>query len=376
MKIIEREIGYKIKEFIDLGKAIVIMGPRQVGKTTLLNNIFSQRNDVLWLNGDDGDVQSNFDNENIQTFKNYLNNKKVLIVDEAQRIENIGLKLKILQDNLGNEYQIIATGSSSFDLSNKINEPMTGRKWELKMFPVTFKEMVKHTDLLTEKRMLNNRLLYGYYPDVINNPGKEKLILREIANDNLYKDIFKWENIKKPTALIKLLVALAHQVGSQVNISELSQLLSLDRKTVERYLTFLEQAFIIFRLGTYSQNLRNELKMSEKYYFYDVGIRNSLLGNFENINIRSDIGELFENFVIAELIKTNEDLSFLFPGYFWRTKDGQEVDYVEDKNGKIVAYEFKWNPKAKGKIPKLFLETYNPKIAKILNRDNFYEVLI
>ena len=261
------------------------------------------------------------------------------------------------------------------DLANEINEPMTGRKWIYKMFPLSFAEMVDHTNLVEEQMNLENRLLYGYYPDVVRSPGNEREILNALANDNLYKDIFKWENIKKPLVFEKLVKALAMQVGSQVSINELSNLCAADNKTIERYIRLLEQTFTIFRLGSFSTNLRNELKSSEKYYFYDVGIRNAVIGAFEPVGIRQDMGHLFENFVIAELAKKLMPGSVGSFGYFWRTTAQQEVDFVTESGKNIIAYEIKWNPKVKAHLPKTFIEKYNP-VIKFINRENFHEVLI
>jgi predicted AAA+ superfamily ATPase len=251
---------------------------------------------------------------------------------------------------------------------------MTGRKWTYKMFPLSFAEMAGHTNLVEERMNLENRLLYGYYPDVVNNPGDEREILNVLANDNLYKDIFKWENIKKPLVFEKLVKALAMQIGSQVSINELSNLCSADNKTIERYIRLLEQTFTIFRLGSFSTNLRNEIKSSEKYYFYDVGIRNAVIGAFEPVGVRQDIGHLFENFIIAELAKRLIPGAVGSFGYFWRTTQQQEVDFVTTSGENITAYEIKWNPNVKARFPKTFVEKYNPAV-KFINRENFHEVL-
>jgi predicted AAA+ superfamily ATPase len=373
--IIERSIKADIEKKLFSEKAIVVFGARQVGKTTLLHDLFDKRNDVLWLNGDDAAAIALFEDVTAQKFNSVVGQNKILVVDEAQRIQNIGLKLKIIHDKLKSKFQIIATGSSSFDLANEINEPMTGRKWTYKMFPLSFAEMVRHTNLIEEQMNLENRLLYGYYPDVVNNPGEEQAILRELANDNLYKDIFKWENIKKPVVFEKLVRALALQIGSQVSINELSNLCNADNKTVERYIRLLEQSFVIFRLGSFSTNLRTELKSSAKYYFYDVGIRNAVIEAFETVGIRQDIGHLFENFIIAELAKKLMPCSVGSFGYFWRTTQQQEVDFVTMSGRNITAYEIKWNPGVKAHISKTFAEKYNPSV-KFINRENFYEVLV
>ncbi|MDR0877227.1 MAG: ATP-binding protein [Treponema sp.] len=372
--IIKRSLKSGIEAKLLSGKAIVIFGARQVGKTTLLHDLLDGRNDCLWLTGDDAATTALFEDVTASKFNSIVAHNRILVIDEAQRIQNIGLKLKIIHDALKSRFQIIATGSSSFDLANEINEPLTGRKWTYKMFPLSFTEMVNHTNLIEEQKNLENRLLYGYYPDVVNNPGEEKILLRELANDNLYKDIFKWENVKKPLVFEKLVKALAMQIGSQVSINELSNLCNADNKTIERYIRLLEQSFVLFRLGSFSTNLRNEIKSSEKYYFYDVGIRNAVIGAFEPVAIRQDIGHLFENFIIAELAKKLMPSSVGSFGYFWRTTQQQEIDFVTTSGKNITAYEIKWNPNVKVHLPKTFLEKYNP-VVKVINRENFSEVL-
>lgn len=268
-------------------------GARQVGKTTLLRKIFDHHGDMLWLNGDELDVQQLFSEVSATRLRSIIGNKKVVIIDEAQRIENIGLRLKLITDTL-TEVQLIATCSSSFDLANKVNEPLTGRKWEYRMFPVSFTEMVDHHGLLEEKRLLKHRMVFGYYPDVITNEGEEKEILKQLSDSYLYKDILMWEQIQKPDKVLKLLQALAFQLGAQVSYNELGQICGLDSKTVEKYIILLEQTFVIFRLSSFSRNLRNELKSSKKFYFYDNGIRNALIANFNFVESRSDAGALWE----------------------------------------------------------------------------------
>lgn len=263
---IERVLENIIKTKLHTGKAIVLLGARQVGKTTLLKRIFGTADEVLWLNGDELDVQAIFSAISATRLKAIFGKKKIVIIDEAQRINDIGLRMKLITDQIP-EVQLIVTGSSSFELANKINEPLTGRKWEYKMFPLSFGEMVAHHGLLEEKRLLAHRMVYGYYPDVVNNAGIEKEILKQLSNSYLYKDVLLLEQIKKPEGLIKLLQGLSYQVGSQVSYNELSKLTGLDAKTVEKYIEVLEQTFIIFRLGSFSRNLRSELKIKQKNIF-------------------------------------------------------------------------------------------------------------
>lgn len=372
---IHRTLHNIVLSKLNKDKAIILMGARQVGKTTLLKQLFQESLDVLWLNGDELDVQNLFENISSTRLKLIFGGKKYIIIDEAQRIKDIGLKLKLITDQLP-QIQLIATGSSSFDLANQVNEPLTGRKWEYKMYPLSFEEMVNYHGLLDEKRLLQHRLVYGYYPDVVNNPGNEKEILKQLSDSYLYKDILMWEQIKKPDKLLKLLQAIAFQIGSQVSFSELGQICSLDTKTVEKYIVLLEQCFVIFRLGSFSRNLRNELKNSKKIYFYDNGIRNALIADFSLLENRQDIGALWENFLISERKKRQEYHLLWKNNWFWRTTDQKEIDYIEEGDGQINAYEFKWNPAAKYKIPKKFLETYPNATFNLVHRDNMEEFLL
>ena len=369
-RILEKTILGKLGK----GKAIILTGPRQVGKTTLIKELFKESPDVLWLNGDEFDIQSLFENISSTRLKTIFGNSKIVVIDEAQRIKDIGIKLKLITDQLP-EIQLIATGSSSFDLSNQVNEPLTGRKWEYKLYPLSFAEMVNHHGFLEEKRYLPHRLVYGYYPEVINNPGSEKETLKQLSDSYLYKDILMWEQIKKPEKVLKLLQALSFQVGSQVSYSELGQICGLDSKTVEKYIWLLEQCFVIFRLGSFRRNLRNELKQSKKIYFYDNGIRNALISDFSLAENRADIGALWENFLVSERVKKIEYNLLWSKSWFWRTVDQKEIDYIEESDGIINAYEFKWNSSAKPKFPKQFQESYPESSFEIINQTNFEKFL-
>lgn len=351
------------------------MGARQVGKTTLLRQIFEKEESLLWLNGDETDVQALFKDISATRLKAIFGNKKYIIIDEAQRIPDIGLRLKLITDQIP-DIQLIATGSSSFDLANKVNEPLTGHKWEFKMYPLSFGEMVNHHGLLDEKRLIPHRLVYGYYPEIVANPGDEKDLLKQLSDSYLYKDILMWELIKKPDRLLKLLQAIAYQVGSQVSYSELGQICGMDSKTVEKYISLLEQTFIVFRLSSFSRNLRNELKNSKKIYFYDNGIRNALIANFSQVETRTDVGALWENFLISERIKFLHYSNAWTNYWFWRTKEQKEIDFIEESDGLIKAYEFKWNPDAKYKKPSLFLDNYTGSSFEVIHRDNVETFLL
>jgi uncharacterized protein len=372
---VKRLLEENILAKLNKEKAIILLGPRQVGKTTLLKALFKNATETIWLNADEIDVQSLFANISAKRLQAIIGNKKIIIIDEAQRIPEIGLRMKLITDQMP-EVQLIATGSSAFELSNKLNEPLTGRKWEFKMYPISFQEMVNHHGLLDEMRLLPHRLIYGYYPDVVNHPGNEKEILKQLSDSYLYKDILLIDQIKKPEALVKLLQALAFQVGSQVSYHELAQVCGLDGKTIEKYMMLLEQSYIIFRLTSFSRNLRNELKKSRKIYFYDNGIRNALIANFNQIENRTDIGALWENYLVSERVKYLAYQQKWVNHWYWRTTEQQEIDYLEEENGKLTAYEFKWNPTAKVSIPNAFKQSYPLAEINILHRENFYEFLV
>lgn len=372
---IKRYLESIIEERMGHGKAIVLFGARQVGKTTMLKNLLAGRDDVLWLNGDEQDVRNLFENVSSTMLKTIIGKKSVVVIDEAQRISDIGIGIKLITDNIP-DVQVLATGSSSFDLSNKINESLTGRKIEYWMYPLSFGELVEHHGLLEEKRLLAHRLIYGSYPDVINNVGDERMILTELANSYLYKDILMFDKIKKSDKLVKLLQALAFQMGSEVSYNELAQTCGLDPKTVESYVTLLEQSYIIFRLGSFSRNLRNELKFARKIYFWDCGIRNAVIGNYQMLESRLDTGALFENYMVAERLKKLRYEKSYAKSYFWRSKLKQEIDYIEEMDGQLSAVEFKWNPNRKAAMPLSFSRSYPDVDFKVVTRDNFETYLL
>ncbi|HKK66729.1 MAG TPA: ATP-binding protein [Bacteroidales bacterium] len=367
---INRVLKGKILNKFNSGKAVIIMGARQTGKTTLLRQLFKGVENVYFLNGDETDVQALFEEANSDLFKAHFSGFEYVVIDEAQRISDIGIKLKLITDQL-TDVQLFATGSSSFDLANKINEPLTGRKWEYRLFPLSFLEMVDHHGILKERRLLNHRLIYGYYPDVVMHEGNEKETLRQLSDSYLYKDILMWENIKKPDKLLKLLQALALQIGNEVSYNELGKTVGLDNQTVEKYIQLLEKTYIIFRLGAFSRNLRKELKKGRKIYFYDNGIRNALITNFSPASNRNDMGALWENFMISERQKHIHYENIWANCHFWRTQDQQEIDYIEEMDGKMYAFEFKWNPEATQKLSKTFSAAYPNHEYSIINPSNF-----
>ena len=373
---IHRILEEQVTSLLGSGKAIIIMGARQVGKSTLLETIFRHHENVLWITGDDLDIQELFSQMTSTRLKALLGNSKTLIIDEVQRIPDIGLRLKLITDQIKN-VQVIATGSSSFELASKVNESLAGRKREFRMFPMSFGEMVSHTNLLEESRLIPHRMVFGYYPEVVSNPGNENAILKELSDSFLYKDILSLENINKPDKIVRLLKALAFQIGSLVSYNEVGQLVGLDSKTVERYIDVLEKSYIIFRIGTFSRNLRNELKASRKIYFWDLGIRNYLIGNLSQVENRTDTGSLWENFIIAERLKRNIYRGSMAQYWFWRTLQQKEIDYLEEENGQIHAYEFKWNDKkANVRAPESFARAYSDASFQVITPKNADEFLL
>ena len=371
---INRFLQPQLESMLGSHKAIILMGARQVGKSTLLQLLLGQRQDVLWLNGDNNDVQTLFTAISAERIHSLMGTKRVLVIDEAQRIPNIGVQLKIIIDQLS-DVQVIATGSSSFELASKVNEPLTGRKREFKLYPLTFSEMAEHSSLIEELRLIPHRLVYGYYPEVVANPGQEANILKELTDSYLYRDILTLDKVAKSDKLVLLLKALAMQIGSQVSYNELSGLVGIDAKTIERYITVLEQSYIIFRLGSFSRNLRNELKFSKKIYFWDMGIRNAVIGNFSLAETRSDIGAMWENFAIAERMKQINYRHPFAQSYFWRTKQQTEIDYIEELDGSFQAFEFKWNERKSPRCPLAFSNAYPDASFSVITPSNIDDFL-
>lgn len=354
-------------------KVILLIGARQVGKTTLLKEVIKTIDaPSIWLNADEADITSAFISATTSTQLLQLigSKTKLVIIDEAQQIPDIGKKLKLIHDTHP-EIQLIATGSSAFDLQNNTAEPLTGRKKIFYLFPVSYKEFAENTSIIEAKRVLETRMIYGSYPDVINNPGNEQEILIEIAQSYLYKDILQLENIRKPSHIEKLLRALAFQVGSEVNYHELSQTVgNIDTATVEKYLDLLEKTFVIYKLPALNRNLRNEIKKGKKYFFYDNGIRNVLINNFTTLDMRMDKGALWENYLLSERIKNNNYTGKFVNTYFWRTHDRAEIDYIEEEKGFLNAFEIKWKDQ-KVKFPNSFKSAYPNHTTTLVNISNF-----
>ncbi len=370
---IKRDLKNTIVSSCFTGKIILLLGARQVGKTTLLKEVLKEIEEPsVWLNADESDILEAFSTAGTSTQLLQLIgvNKKLVVIDEAQQIPDIGKKLKLIYDTYPH-IQVIATGSSSFELQDRMSEPLTGRKKTLHLFPISYKETVENSSKMEARRMLDTRLVYGLYPEVVNNPGQEKEILLEIANSYLYKDILRLENVRKPVHIDKLLRALAFQVGSEVSYNELSRIVgNIDTATVEKYLDLLEKAFVVFKLPAFSRNLRNEIKKGKKYYFYDNGIRNVLMNNFSIPDMRTDKGALWENFLISERIKNNHYRKRNRNIYFWRTHNKSEIDYIEDEDGVIHAFEIRWKEE-KVRFPDSFRSAYPDHTTSVISRSNF-----
>ena len=366
-KMFERTIQSRIIEKMYRGKAIILVGARQVGKTTLIKEILKGQK-FLFLDADDPSTRNLLQQPTTEQIRTIIGENKCIFLDEAQRIPGIGLTLKIITDQFKN-VQVFASGSSSFELGNVLNEPLTGRKWEYELFPISWEEYEHKIGVIKSEQQIENRLLYGMYPEVINNQGDERETLKNLVNSYLYRDLLSFSEIRKPEVLEKLLQALALQVGSEVNYNELSNLLGINKITVQKYIDVLMQGYIIFKLNSFSRNVRNEIKQNRKIYFYDNGIRNMLLGNFNPLDLRADKGALWENFLMAERRKQHLYKDTFAKMYFWRTKQQQEIALVEEVNGEISAYEFKWKRK-NTKFPQRFIDAYRAK-GIMVDRENF-----
>jgi uncharacterized protein len=368
----ERSIQESIQEKFFSRKAILLLGPRQVGKTTLLRSILENRKEKhLYLDGDDPTVVEILENANTETLRSLINDNQIVYIDEAQRISNIGIKAKIIVDQF-KDVQLLISGSSSFELNQQIQEPLTGRKWTYNLWPISWVEYEKEVGFLKSEQNLENRLIYGFYPDVLNQSKNEEKVLIELADSYLYKDVLMYGNLKMPKLIQDILEALAYQIGHEVKFKEVAETVGADPKTVATYIDVLEKAFVVFSLSSFSKNLRTEIKTARKIYFYDNGIRNAIIRDFTPLALRQDVGGLWENFLVSERKKRNSYQESLARSYFWRTKQQQEIDYVEELAGKLTAYEFKWSLKRKVNFSKTFTEAYKSQNT-LVNRGNFRE---
>jgi len=372
---LKRLISSRIEASLFKGRAIIIYGARQVGKTTLIHMLQKKYiSNSIYLNCDEPDIRMALTDKTSAEIKNLIGKNRLIFIDEAQRVKNIGITLKMLVDQFPNK-QVVATGSSSLDLSNEINEPLTGRKYEFQLFPFSYLELLQKYSKIDCKRILEKRMIMGMYPEIEEKPDEDRSLLRTLASDYLYKDVLQYQDIRKPELLEKLLIALALQVGSEVSFNELSNLLGMNKKTVNQYIQLLEKAFVIFRLPPFSRNLRNELSKLRKIYFYDTGIRNALINNFNSLNMRQDVGALWENFMISERIKACTNSGMEVNRYFWRTHQQQEIDLIEEMEGKLFGYEFKWK-KGRWRAPRMFLESYKGSSVEVIHPDQYESFLM
>lgn len=369
-RILTNKIINKLKT---TNKIVLLYGARQVGKTTLAKDIITDlKMKTLIANADEKKYNDILSSRDLDRLKALISGYDLLFLDEAQRIPDIGLNLKILKDNIP-ELKIIATGSSSFDLANKVSEPLTGRSWTYNLFPISFSELRSLYNDFELNNKLEEILIYGAYPEIIttiNYTDKQKL-LEEICRSYLYKDVLELATVKHSEKLHDLLKLIAFQTGSEVSITELGNSLNLSHEAIERYIDLLEKAFVIFRLKGFSRNLRKEVAKMDKIFFYDLGIRNAVIDNFKPIKDRNDTGSLWENFLIIERIKKLSYNEIFSSWYFWRTYTGAEIDYIEEREGNLYGYEFKFNTTDKIKIPKTWLGTYNNSKFELINKNNY-----
>jgi predicted AAA+ superfamily ATPase len=370
---IKRTLYHSLQNKFFKGKALILLGPRQVGKTTLINELLAAK-DHLFLNGDDPAIREMLDGVTTSKLKSIIGSHDIVFIDEAQRIADIGITLKLITDQFKN-VQLLVSGSSALEINNKTQEPLTGRKFEYQLYPISWEELEGNIGFVESSQQLEERLIYGMYPDVINNRTDARNVLKQLTSSYLYKDVLSLIGIRKPDILEKLLKALALQLGNEVSYNELSNLLEIDKVTVAKYIDILEKSFIIFQLNSFSRNQRNEIKNNRKIYFYDNGIRNMIINNLNSFDVRNDKGALWENFLISERIKIQNYHAMFCNNYFWRTIQKQEIDFIEESEGKINAYEFKWKSGGRNKIPKSFLENYEA-AGKVIDKDNFRDFII
>lgn len=368
---VKRKLQQYITDTLFDGQIIILYGARQTGKTSMIKRIVEDtRQAYQWWNADEPDTAELLTAKSSAMLQSMFGEHKLIVIDEAQRIKNIGLTLKLIVDNFPH-YQVIATGSSSFDLSNDVNEPLTGRKWEYVMPPFAVEELINHYGVLSEMRTLGHRLVYGMYPGVALKTQRVKPTLKSLMHSYLYKDVLAYEGIRHSSKLNTLLKALALQVGAKISYAEIGQIVELDTKTVEKYIDILEKSFVVFRLHSYSRNLRTELKKSKKIYFWDNGIRNAAIGDFSPIENRTDTGQLWENFVVSERYKYILNNALESDLYFWRTHLQQELDLVEITPQGMQTYEIKWNPKKSPVLSKSFARAYPEASFQVINRENY-----
>ena len=376
---IDRAIEGELARRVQPKKVLVIYGPRRVGKTELIMRYLNNKSedDYLLLNGEDQTVVSLMAERTEENYRRLLGSKKLLVIDEAQQIPEIGQKLKLIVDQL-KDVSIIATGSSIFDLDNQLGEPLVGRKYTLRLYPLSVMELSKQENLVQTTSRLEERMIFGGYPELQHLPDRQDKIdyLNEMVNSYLLRDILEFEGIRKSDKILDLLRLIAFQIGKPANLEELGSALNISKNTVERYLDLLSKVFVVFKVSGFSRNLRKEITKMSRWYFYDNGIRNAIIQNFNPIAMRSDVGDLWENFVITERLKYLEYNKRSINYYFWRTYDQQELDWVEEEAGRLRGYELKWNPKRKPKAPGAWTNAYPEAEYHIINSDNYLDWVI
>lgn len=378
MTMITRYIKENIVKKLQPNKVVVLYGPRRVGKTTLVKDILqSIEEEYLFLNGENKSVQKWLSSQEADILKRYIGEYKLLVIDEAQKIDNIGLNLKIIVDQI-DDIRVLATGSSSFELANQVGEPLVGRKWQFTLFPIAQLELQKSENLTEVENNLDLRLVYGAYPDVINaKSNKDKQdVLNNIVDSYLYRDLLELDDVKKSQKIIDILKNLAFQVGKEVSLQELASAVGLNLRTVEKYLDLLEKTFVIKRVYGFSRNLRKEISKMSRFYFYDNGVRNAVIQNFNSLDLRDDIGILWENYLFMERLKRNEYKNVSANIYFWRTYDQKEIDLIEEREGKLFGYEFKFSDKKKIVAPVGWLETYSNAEFAVVNKKNYLDFIL
>ncbi len=373
MEILTRIIEDQVLSNLTSGKVLLLLGARRTGKTVLLRQLTRRMDEpYLLLNGEDVTSVEWLSRRSVQNYQSLIGDRRVLIIDEAQRVPEIGQALKLMVDEIRN-LKILVTGSSAFDLFNTMGEPLTGRKKTYYLFPLSEEELAQVENPLAHRENLRTRLVFGNYPELVHirNPDEKADHLKELINDYLLKDILVLENIKNADKILNLLRLIAFRIGGEVSYQELGAKLSMSKNTVERYLDLLSKVFILHKLGGFSRNLRKEVTKSSKWYFYDNGIRNAIIANFSPIHLRDDTGKLWENYIISERVKFQNYQRLIVNNYFWRTYDQQEIDWVEERQGKLFGYEMKWSPKTRSKTPASWKRAYPKASFQVIHRENY-----
>lgn len=373
---IRRAIEESIIKKLQPNKVVVLLGARRVGKTLLLNYLIenSIHEPYVFLNGEDMAVQALLAQRTAENYKRLLGDKKLLIVDEAQKVEGIGQILKLMVDSIEG-LKVIATGSSVFDLANKSGEPLTGRKYTFKLFPLAQMEYSTNESMVQTRAKLEERLIYGCYPELVHLPSNQEkaTYLNEMADAYLLKDILEFDGIRNSDKMFDLLRLIAFQIGKEISLDELGRQLAMSRNTVEKYLDLLSKVFVIYKLPGFSRNLRSEITKTNRWYFYDNGIRNALIRNFNPLSIRNDAGELWENYVLAERAKYQSYTNKQMTNFFWRTYEQQEIDWIEESGGKLMAYEIKWNPTKTVRVPPAWTKAYPESSFQVIHPENYLD---